>query len=99
MVTPVGVLLYAAHMVEIPEEEQVAALRSVAEIAARRNAALAEAERITGELRKAAVHAARVGAGRTRIRELAQVGPRLLYSWWEEAGIEVRTKKPPRKAG
>ncbi|MEV5567655.1 hypothetical protein AB0L54_33090 [Streptomyces sp. NPDC052196] len=81
-------------MTEIPEEQQAAALRKVAEAGARRADLLAEAERIlTEEIRPRAVEAARTGAGRTRIRELARVGPAVLYRWLEDAGIEIRPKR------
>ncbi|MET8566159.1 hypothetical protein ABZV75_38460 [Streptomyces flaveolus] len=79
----------------LPEEEQAAALRAVQEAGARRAALLAQAEQIlTDEIRPAAVRAARAGAGRSRIRELAQVGPAVLYRWFAEAGIPVRDKRP-----
>ncbi|MFF8732764.1 hypothetical protein ACF073_40820 [Streptomyces sp. NPDC015171] len=79
----------------LPEEEQAAALRAVQDAGARRAALLAQAEQIlTHEIRPAAVRAAQLGAGRTRIRELAQVGPAVLYRWWTEAGIPVREKRP-----
>ncbi|ORT53317.1 hypothetical protein [Streptomyces sp. CB03238] len=81
-------------MTEIPEEQQAAALRAVAEAGARRAELLAQAERIlTDEIQPRAVEAARLGAGRTRIRELARVGPGVLYRWLEEAGIPVRPKR------
>lgn len=84
-------------MTEIPEEQQAAALRAVADAGARRARLLAEAEQIlTAEIKPAAVRAARAGAGRDRIRELARVGPAMLYRWLEEAGIPVR---PKRKRG
>ncbi|MFF2527263.1 hypothetical protein [Streptomyces liangshanensis] len=84
----------------IPEEEQAAALRAVADAGSRRAELLTEAERILREeIRPAAVTAARVGAERNRIRELARVGPSLLYRWFEDAGLPVRPKKKttPRK--
>jgi hypothetical protein len=84
---------------EIPEEQQAEALRRVAEVAARRANAMAEVERITDELRDAAVHAARVGAGRSRIRELAKVNVNRLYTWWSEAGLDVRAKRPAMEKG
>ncbi|WP_329224262.1 hypothetical protein OG352_39805 (plasmid) [Streptomyces sp. NBC_01485] len=77
-------------MTEIPEEQQAAALRAVKDAGARRAALLAQAEEIlTTEIKPAAVKAARLGAGRSRIRQLAQVGPSVLYRWFEEAGIPV----------
>ncbi|MFI1890740.1 hypothetical protein [Streptomyces jumonjinensis] len=82
----------------IPEEEQAAALRAVADAGARRAALLAQADEILdGEIRPAAVHAAQVGADRNRIRELARVGPAKLYEWLQEAGLPVRPKRPAQK--
>ncbi|MFE2601705.1 hypothetical protein ACFXCZ_35425 [Streptomyces sp. NPDC059396] len=81
----------------IPEEEQAAALRTVADAGSRRADLLAEADRILREeIRPAAVAAAKVGAERNRIRELARVGPTVLYRWLDEAGLPVRTKKATR---
>ncbi|MEV5205674.1 hypothetical protein [Streptomyces sp. NPDC053720] len=83
-------------MTEIPEEQQAAALRIVADAGARRTELLTEAERIlTEEIKPAAIAAARTGAERNRIRELARVGPTMLYRWIEEAGLPVRAKRPP----
>jgi O-methyltransferase involved in polyketide biosynthesis len=79
-------------MVDIPEEQQASALRLVAELSARRTAALEEADAITAELREAAVSAARTGAQRGRIRELAKVSPNTLTNWLSSAGLEVRSK-------
>jgi transposase-like protein len=81
-------------MVEIPEEQHGPALRRVAQAAARRADAMAEVDRRTEELREAAVQAAQVGAGRSRIRELAQVSPTTLYGWLNDAGVEIRAKRP-----
>ncbi|MFJ6701129.1 hypothetical protein ACIQM4_34450 [Streptomyces sp. NPDC091272] len=78
---------------EIPEKKQAEALARVAEVGTQRAAALAEAERLTGPLRAAAVAAAKEGAGRNRIRELAGVSPNTLYKWLTEAGLDVRPKK------
>lgn len=79
----------------LPEEEQAAALRTLKEAGDRRAALLAQAEEILlQEIKPAAVRAARKGAGRSRIRELAQVGPTVLYRWFAEAGIPVRDKRP-----
>ncbi|WJV51815.1 hypothetical protein [Streptomyces flavofungini] len=83
-------------MVELPEEQRAAALRQVAEIGTRRTGLLAEAEQLNGPLRAAAVEAARVGAQRSRIRELAGVSSKTLYGWLEEAGLEVRTTRKSR---
>ncbi|MCC8455596.1 hypothetical protein [Streptomyces rochei] len=81
-------------MTEIPEEQQAAALRAVADAGARRARLLAEAEQIlTNEIKPAAVRAARLGAGRDRIRELGRIGPTMLYRWLEEAGLPVRQKR------
>lgn len=81
-------------MTEIPEEQQAAALKAVATAGKQRADAQAEADRILAEeVRPLAVEAARLGANRTRIRTLAGVGPSTLYSWLEEAGIEVRPKR------
>ncbi|WP_411107783.1 hypothetical protein [Streptomyces sp. cmx-4-9] len=81
-------------MTEIPEEKRAAALRAVADAGARRAELLAEADRIlVEEIQPRAVEAARLGAGRNRIRELAHVGPAMLYRWLEEAGLPVREKR------
>jgi O-methyltransferase involved in polyketide biosynthesis len=80
-------------MVDLPEEQQAAALRRVAELSAQRTAALEQADAITAELREAAISAARTGAQRGRIRQLAKVSPNTLTSWLESAGLEVRPKK------
>ncbi|MEV4442793.1 hypothetical protein AB0K09_28025 [Streptomyces sp. NPDC049577] len=81
-------------MTEIPEESQAAALRAVAEAGARRAELLEEADRVlTEEIRPRAIEAARLGAGRNRIRELAGVGPSTLYRWLEAAGLPVRPKR------
>ncbi|MFE4778032.1 hypothetical protein [Streptomyces sp. NPDC056713] len=80
-------------MVELPEEQRAAALRQVAEIGSRRTQLLAEAEQLTDPLREAAIEAARVGAQRNRIRELAGISSKTLYNWLDEAGLEVRTTR------
>ncbi|MGW6412365.1 hypothetical protein ACWF95_34985 [Streptomyces vinaceus] len=82
---------------EIPETRQAEALRKVAELGAQRAAALAEAQRLMGPLQEAVIEAAHAGAGRSRIKELAQVSPATLYGWFESAGIEVRPKSSARK--
>ncbi|MEU8960062.1 hypothetical protein AB0C93_37880 [Streptomyces sp. NPDC048518] len=83
-------------MTEIPEEQQAAALRAVAEAGARRAELLAKAEEIlVKEIRPRAIKAAELGAGRTRIRELGRIGPTVLYRWLEEAGLPVRPKQRP----
>ncbi|MDJ0347247.1 hypothetical protein [Streptomyces sp. PH10-H1] len=85
-------------MTEIPEERQAAALRAVAEAGTRRAELLQEAERILNDdVRPRAIEAARLGAGRNRIRELAGVGPSTLYGWLEAEGLPVRPKRPGRK--
>lgn len=85
-------------MTEIPEEKQAAVLKALADAGIRRAKALAEADRILAEeVRPNAVEAAKLRANRTRIRELAGVGPSTLYSWLEEAGLEVRPKKTARR--
>lgn len=83
---------------EIPEERQAAALKAVADAGKLRADALAEAERIlTQQVRPLAIAAARLGVNRTRIRELAGVGPSTLYAWLDEAGLEVRPKRAVKK--
>ncbi|MEV1043210.1 MULTISPECIES: hypothetical protein [unclassified Streptomyces] len=83
-------------MTEIREEQQAAALRVVADASARRTELLTEADRILDEeIKPAAITAARAGAERNRIRELARVGPTVLYRWLTEAGLPVRAKRPP----
>ncbi|MET7727522.1 hypothetical protein [Streptomyces mirabilis] len=82
-------------MTEIPEEGQAAALRAVAEAGKRRADLLEQAEKIlTEEIKPRAVEAARLGAGRNRIRELARIGPAVLYRWLEAEGLPVRDKRP-----
>ncbi|MFI6158291.1 hypothetical protein ACIBCA_37025 [Kitasatospora sp. NPDC051170] len=83
---------------EIPEEVQAAALRKVAEIGQKRAQLLAQAAELMEPLREASVHAAKVGAGRNRIKDYAQVSPNTLYGWLESAGIEVRAKAPAKTA-
>ncbi|MFF2082030.1 hypothetical protein ACFVXG_45565 [Kitasatospora sp. NPDC058162] len=82
---------------EIREEAQVAALREVAEIGAKRAALLEQAAALLGELEPVAIKAIKAGALRNRVRELAQVSPTTLYAWLENAGMEVRPKKAPAK--
>ena len=83
----------------IPETQQAAALEQVAAAGERRRLLLVEAERIANEeIQPVAVEAARLGADRTRIRELAGVGPAVLYRWFEAGGIAVRQKAPAKKA-
>lgn len=86
-----------APVTEIPEEQQAAALRVVKDAGERRAQLLAQADKIlTEEIKPAAVTAARAGADRSRIRQLARVGPKVLYRWFAEAGIPVRDKKGKR---
>ncbi|MFD6187136.1 hypothetical protein [Streptomyces goshikiensis] len=77
-------------MVEIPEEAQAAALRAVVAAAAARDEAQAHLAARVSELEAAAVAAAEVGAARTRIRQLARVSSKTLYTWFEAAGLDVR---------
>lgn len=86
-------------MTEIPEEQQAAALRVIKDAGERRAALLAQAEEIlTAEIKPAVVSAVRLGAGRSRVRELARIGPSVLYRWLEEAGIPVlRDNRSARK--
>lgn len=86
------------RVTEIPEEQQAAALRAVKDAGERRATLLKQAEEIlTKEIKPAAVNAARLGAGRSRIRQLAGVGPGVLYRWLGEAGIPVREKSAPTR--
>jgi hypothetical protein len=77
---------------EIPETTQAAALEEVARLGARRRDLLAQVEAATADLRDAAVTAARQGATRSRVRELADVSASTLYGWLDAAGIQIRTK-------
>lgn len=83
---------------EIPEEQQATALRQLAEVSSRRLDALAEVNQLTAELKDAAVHAASVGASRTRIRGLAKVSGNKLYAWYTDAGLDVRPARGGRHA-
>lgn len=85
-------------MVDIPEEQQAAALRRVAELSAQRTEALERADAITAELREASIAAARTGAQRGRIRTLAKVSPNTLTGWLSSAGLEVRPKRASKQA-
>jgi hypothetical protein len=85
-------------MVDIPEEQQAAALRRVAELSAQRTEALEKADAITAELKEASIAAARTGAQRGRIRALAKVSPNTLTGWLSSAGLEVRPKRTARPA-
>ncbi|MGW2866347.1 hypothetical protein [Streptomyces sp. NPDC001205] len=83
-------LLYDVRMmVEIPEERHAAALRALAEAVRKR----AEAD---AEVRASIIHAARVGANRTRIKELAGISSSTLYALINEAGLSVRPKRAPK---
>ena len=89
-----GLLGMLFRVTEIPEERQAAELRALAEAGARRAELLAQAEEILNkEIRPHAVRAAKLGAGRNRIRELARVGPAVLYRWFEAEGLPVRDKR------
>lgn len=79
-------------MVDLPEEQQATALRRVAEIGKERADLLAKAEALTEPLREACIEAASAKAGRSRIRELAGISSKTLYSWLGEAGLQVRGK-------
>jgi transposase-like protein len=86
-----------ALMVDIPEEEQAAALRAVATCAQERDQAESW---MTERVRLAAVAAVQTGAQRSRIAKLAGVSPNTFYGWLADAGVEVRAKKAPaKKAG
>lgn len=76
---------------EIPEERQAAALRAVADAVAERDRLTAQAQAV---VEQRAVEAARLGASRTRVRQVAGVSPRVFYRWLEDAGIPVRAKAP-----
>lgn len=80
-------------MVDIPEKKQAEALEEVARISAERDTAQAEVDRIMQALREATVLAAQLGAGRTRVRELAKISSKTLYGWLNEAGVEVRAQQ------
>ena len=84
-------------MVEIPEEQQVEALKWLAELAAARDDAQAELDRRVDRVRDAVVQAANLGANRTRIKQIAGIGSKTLYIWINEAGVEVRAKRPTAK--
>jgi hypothetical protein len=84
--------------VEIPEKKQAEALQEVARLGAERAAAVNEVERITTELREASVTAAKLGAARTRIKELGGVAATTLYAWFEAAGLEVQARRPRKTA-
>jgi len=79
--------------VEIPEKAQAEALTDVARLGAARADALAQVEAITAQLEQASVRAARAGASRGRIKELAQVSPTTLYGWLDKAGIPTNRRK------
>ncbi|MFF4450916.1 hypothetical protein [Streptomyces sp. NPDC001502] len=83
-------------MSEIPEETQAAALRAVVAAAAARDEAQEFLAQRVAELQTAAVAAAEVGAARTRIRELAKVSSKTLYTWLQDAGLDVRPQQSRR---
>ncbi|MFB7747421.1 hypothetical protein [Streptomyces sp. NPDC056132] len=82
-------------MVDLPEEAAAAALRVVAELGQQRAELLAQADALTPRLREAAVSAARAGATRSRVRELAGVSPKTLYAWLDDAGVAIRPNRRP----
>ncbi|MEU7191744.1 hypothetical protein [Streptomyces sp. NPDC045369] len=82
-------------MVQIPEEGQAAALRAVARAKRERDEAVA---RHDARVQAAAIDAARAGATRTRIKELAGVSSRTLYGWLAEAGLDIRPKRPAARS-
>jgi len=87
-------VLYASA-VEIPEARQVAALQRVADLGRQRKDLLAQVEHVMEHLREACVDAARTGATRSRIRELAEVSTSTLYPWLADAeGVTVRPTRP-----
>ncbi|MFJ8856330.1 hypothetical protein [Streptomyces sp. NPDC102437] len=84
---------------KLREEQQAAALREVADLGKRRADLLRQAEELLKPLGDAAVKAVHVGAPRRRTQDLAQVSTGVFYAWLQEAGIEVRGKRPARKKG
>ena len=82
---------------EIPEEAQVAALREVAALGAKRAELLAEAAKVLEQLEPIAIRAVQAGAQRARVRELAQVSTGTMYGWLETAGLEVRPKRVAKR--
>ncbi|MFE4539689.1 hypothetical protein ACFRKB_32265 [Streptomyces scopuliridis] len=84
-------------MSEIPEEQQAAALKAVVAAASARDAAQAVLDERVTDLSRAAVAAARTGAPRTRIRQLAGVSSKTLYAWLTAAGLDVRGKNTDGK--
>ena len=75
---------------EIREQAQAEALREVAQIGAERAELLAKAAALLPSLEQASIAAVRVGAARSRVRELAEVSTTLFYGWLRAAGIDVR---------
>jgi len=80
-----------------PEDERAAALQKQAEALRVVTDAADERDRVVAAanaaVEDAAIKAARIGASRTRIREEARVGPRVLYDWLSRAGLPVRPKR------
>lgn len=67
------------------------ALRQVARIAARRQAALKEVDLLTEELRRAVVYAASLdGAPIRSIRKLSKLNANKVALWWRQAGLDQR---------
>lgn len=83
---------------EIPEEAQLAALREVAALGAKRADLLSQAAEVLKQLEPAAIRAVNAGAQRARVRELAQVSTGTMYGWLETAGLEVRPKRTKDQA-
>ncbi|MFJ9901218.1 hypothetical protein ACIQPR_48765 [Streptomyces sp. NPDC091280] len=90
-------------MSESPEDEKAAVLQAQADALRAVKAAAEERDRIVAmvtalanhEVERASIAAAQIGANRTRIREKAGVSPRVMYEWFERAGVSVRPKRPP----
>ncbi|MFJ8628960.1 hypothetical protein ACIRD3_39770 [Kitasatospora sp. NPDC093550] len=78
-------------MVEIPEEQQAATLKALAQVVHDRNKVVAEWDE---KVKAAAVTAVKAGNVRTRVRELCEVSPKTLYAWLKSAGLPVRPYKP-----
>ena len=73
------------------EAQHREALRQVAEIAARRQAALKQVDELTEELRRAVVHAASLdGAPFRSIRKLSKLNANKVALWWRQAGLDQR---------
>lgn len=94
-------------MSESPEDEKAAALQAQADALRVVKAAADERDKVVAmvtalanhEVERASVAAARIGTNRTRIREEAGVSPRVMYEWFERAGLPVREKSAPARKG